>query len=61
MKRPVAVLLGISLFLIGCASSGEQPTWDDFSKDLRGDNMKMHGWSQMQSNEDRPEALKAYD
>jgi hypothetical protein len=57
MKR-LGMLLAVLIFLAGCASSGDQSQWDDFWKDLRGDNMKMRsGWS----NEDRPEAIKAYD
>ena len=61
MKR-LGALLGVLFFLVGCASSGDQGQWDDFWKDVRGDNMKMRsGWSQMQAGEDRPETLKAYD
>jgi hypothetical protein len=40
MKR-LGVLL-CALFLgIGCASDGNKGEWDEFWKDLRGDNMKM--------------------
>ena len=61
MKRFCA-LAGFLLVLVGCAASGDKGQWDDFWKDVRGDNMKMRsGWSQMQGTEDRPEMLKAYD
>ena len=30
-------------FCAGCAGSGEKSMWDEFLKDLRGDNMKMRG------------------
>jgi hypothetical protein len=40
MKR-LCVLL-CALFLVsGCASDGDKGAWDEFWKDLRGDNMKM--------------------
>jgi hypothetical protein len=39
MKRLWLLLL---LFLLaGCASEGSKGQWDEFWKDLRGDNMKM--------------------
>ncbi len=39
MKR--LFILACALFLCaGCAASGE---WDEFWKDMRGDNMKMRG------------------
>jgi hypothetical protein len=61
MKR-LGALLGMLFCLVGCASSGDQSQWDDFWKDVHGDNMKMRsGWSQTQAAEDRPAALKAYD
>jgi hypothetical protein len=37
-------LLGFALFLglgCGCASDGDKGQWDEFWKDVRGDNMKM--------------------
>jgi len=40
MKR-LGVLLCALLFASGCASDG---CWDEFWKDLRGDNMKMRGF-----------------
>jgi hypothetical protein len=61
MKRLVAPA-SVLFLLVGCATSGDQAQWNDFWKDVRGDNMKMRsGWSQMQATEDRPETLKAYD
>ncbi len=37
-------VLACVLFLCGgCAASGDNGSWDEFWKDLRGDNMKMKG------------------
>ena len=33
--------LCVALGLSGCASDGKASPWDDFWKDLRGDNMEM--------------------
>lgn len=41
MKR-LWLLLGAALIgLAGCAADGAKGEWDEFWKDLRGDNMKM--------------------
>jgi hypothetical protein len=29
---------------VGCAAEGQKSQWDDFWKDLRGDNMKMRSF-----------------
>jgi hypothetical protein len=43
MKR---LCLAFCLFLgSGCASDSDKAQWDAFWKDLRGDNMKMRGFS----------------
>ena len=35
-------LLGCALvFCAGCAAGGDKAKWDEFWKDLRGDNMQM--------------------
>ncbi len=40
--RRYAVLV-LALFLgPGCAAEGEKGTWDDFWKDVRGENTQMH-------------------
>jgi hypothetical protein len=36
-------ILCILLLGAGCASEGGKSQWDEFMKDLRGDNMKMRG------------------
>jgi len=42
MQRVCLLLLFCALcFLPGCASGGGKGEWDDFWKDLRGDNMRM--------------------
>jgi hypothetical protein len=40
MKHILAVLL--TWIVAGCASDGDKAQWDEFRKDLRGDNMQMH-------------------
>jgi hypothetical protein len=40
MKR-LCILLLPCFFCLGCAAEGEKSQWDEFWKDLRGDNMKM--------------------
>lgn len=42
-------LLGliVLLFISGCASDSAKGQWEEFRKDLRGDNMKMRGESVM--------------
>ena len=37
------ILFLLLLSCAGCASNGEKSMWDEFWKDLRGDNMKMRG------------------
>ncbi len=39
MKR--LIVLCLLLLAAGCASEGSKSQWDEFFKDLRGDNMKM--------------------
>jgi hypothetical protein len=44
MKRLYIVVC--VLFLgAGCAAPGEKGQWDDFWKDVRGENMEMRGFS----------------
>jgi hypothetical protein len=40
MKR-LGVLALALLFGLGCAGDGDKGQWDDFWRDLRGDNMQM--------------------
>ena len=42
MKRR-CLLLAVLLSSLGCASVGDKAQWDEAWKDLRGDNMQMHG------------------
>ena len=37
----VRILSCALLFCLGCTSGGESGQWDEFWKDLRGDNVKM--------------------
>jgi hypothetical protein len=37
----LGLLLCAMLFCAGCASDGDQGSWDEVWKDLRGDNMQM--------------------
>jgi hypothetical protein len=59
MKR-LGVLLCALLLASGCAGDGHQ--WDDFWKDLRGDNMQMRGdsWGRTGADE-APRPLKVRD
>jgi hypothetical protein len=41
MKRGCCVFALIFLACLGCASDGDKGQWDEFWKDLRGDNMQM--------------------
>jgi outer membrane murein-binding lipoprotein Lpp len=43
MKRLCVLLCALlgALTLSGCASEGKPGQWDDFWKDVRGDNMQM--------------------
>jgi hypothetical protein len=52
MKR-LYILVFIVVLAGGCAAPGEKSQWDDFWKDLRGDNMEMRGFSGRDSR-DRP-------
>ena len=38
----LCVLLCALAFGLGCASDSTKGQWDEFWKDLRGDNMQMH-------------------
>jgi hypothetical protein len=40
VRRISLLLLAVGL-VAGCAVNGDKSQWDDFWKDLRGDNMKM--------------------
>jgi hypothetical protein len=44
MKR-LWVLCCALLFVAGCAADGDKGKWDEFWKDLRGDNMQMKGFN----------------
>jgi hypothetical protein len=53
MKR-FCVLFCALLFCLGCASEENKGMWDDFWKDVRGDNMQMrHGFSSPSGTDDR--------
>ncbi len=56
MRMRLCVLLFVLLFGLGCASEGSQAQWDEFWKDVRGENMQMRSgnFSGMDSIEDRP-------
>ncbi|MBV9126359.1 MAG: hypothetical protein JO112_23670 [Planctomycetes bacterium] len=41
MRRPWMLALALCLGL-GCAGEGQKSQWQEFWKDVRGDNMKMH-------------------
>lgn len=41
MKRLCVLLCALVFFVLGCAADDEKGQWDDFMKELRGDNMKM--------------------
>ena len=41
MKRLRVLLCALLLCSFGCATGGSKGQWDEFWKDLRGDNMKM--------------------
>jgi hypothetical protein len=59
MKR-LCVLLCALLPVAGCAS--DKGEWDEFWKDLRGDNMKMRSdFSATRRGEAQPAATKAED
>jgi hypothetical protein len=61
MKR-LCVLLCALLFGLGCASERSKREWDEFLKDLRGDNMKMRSdFSGTKALEDRPVQVKPLD
>jgi hypothetical protein len=49
-------------FCLGCASDGSNGEWDEFWKDLRGDNMKMRldFWGKNKT-PDRPEGPQGID
>jgi hypothetical protein len=41
MIRLWVLLCALIMGLAGCATEGQKGSWDEFWKDLRGDNMKM--------------------
>jgi hypothetical protein len=43
MRRLRALFCALLLGLAGCASDGSKGQWDEFWRDMRGDNMKMRG------------------
>src|SRR5262249_42863331 len=43
MRRLRVLLCALLFGLTGCASDGSKGQWDEFWKDVRGDNMKMRG------------------
>jgi hypothetical protein len=55
--RRLCVLALVLLLGLGCAADDDKGQWDDFWKDLRGDNMQMRssgaaigGWGAGQKN-----------
>jgi hypothetical protein len=44
MKRLCLLFCALAVCL-GCATEGDKGQWDDFWKDVRGDNMQMRGFS----------------
>ncbi len=48
----------VALLGLGCASEGGKGEWDEFWKDLRGDNMKMMADRPPQ---DRPASMRSSD
>jgi hypothetical protein len=46
--RRLCVLVCALFLAAGCAAPGEKSQWDDFWKDLRGDNMQMRGFDKME-------------
>jgi len=47
-------------FCLGCASEGETGKWDDFWKDLRGDNMQMKSdFTRTKASDDHPASTKS--
>ena len=41
MRYIWVLVCALSFSLAGCAGDGDKGQWDEFWKDLRGDNMKM--------------------
>ena len=39
--RRLCLLAGVLLVGLGCSADGNKGQWDEFWKDLRGDNMQM--------------------
>jgi hypothetical protein len=53
------VLCCVLLCCLGCAWEGDNSTWDDFWKDLRGDNMQMRSnLGQTKTLDDHPLSTK---
>jgi hypothetical protein len=60
--RRLALLFCASLLSLGCGSDGDKGQWDEFWKDLRGDNMEMRGdFGGMRDMENSATTLKAHD
>ena len=54
MKRLYLVVCALCLGL-GCASEGNSGQWDEFWKDVRGENMRMRGgFSDLNGTDSRP-------
>ena len=39
----LCILLAVLTTCVGCASPDDRAQWEEFKKDLRGDNMQMRG------------------
>ena len=51
----LCALLALLVSCAGCAGEGSQAQWDEFWKDVRGDNMKMRSnFSDLDSADNRP-------
>jgi hypothetical protein len=60
--RRLGVLLGVLVLVGGCSGDGRRGQWDDFWKDLRGDNMQMRsGMRSPLDDGDRPPPLRSGD
>ena len=60
MKR-LCLFLCVLLWNLGCAADGDKGIWDDFKKDLRGDNMEMRGFPGINGRPDRPPPVESPD
>lgn len=59
--KPFALVSCALLLCAGCASDGNKGQWDEFWKDLRGDNMKMRSDPTRGPDSSPPPALKPPD